>query len=91
MSKTITIQLYGARGNNAVIRMPERRNAGVVVQADTLYSLAADAREVAERLKGSPLGSSELADEAEALAVKLEELFETLRLELEQAGETPAV
>lgn len=90
MRKTIEVSLYGAGGNNAVVRMPERRNAGVVVQADTLHALAADARRIAEELKVSAPGS-ELADEAEALAEQLEELFDTLKAELERAGEAPTV
>ena len=88
MSKTITVRLYGASGNNAVIRMPERRNAGVVIQADTLHSLATDARNIAERLKTSSIDSN-LSGDAQVLAENLEELFNTLKLELERAGEIP--
>lgn len=90
MSKTIEVRLYGSGGNNAVVRMPERRNAGVVVQADTLRSLATDARDIVERLKTGANGV-EVANDAEALAENLEELFETLKAELERAGEAPTV
>lgn len=90
MSRYLEVQLYGAGGNNAVVRMPGRRNAGVVVQADTLLSLATDARDVAERLKDGSAGA-ELAGDAEALAESLEELFATLKAELERAGEAPEV
>jgi hypothetical protein len=90
MNKTITVQLYGTLGNNAVVRMPERRNAGVIVQADTLHSLATDAREIAERLKAAG-ANGDLLDDAEGLAEHLEELFNTLRRELERVGEAPAL
>jgi hypothetical protein len=90
MSKAITVQLYGAPGNNAVVKMPERRNAGVVVQADTLHSLAMDAREIAERLKVVPVGS-DLSADAQALADTLASMFDALKAALEREGETVAV
>lgn len=86
MSKTITVQLYGAPGNNAVVRIPGRRNAGVVIQADSLHSLAADARSIAERLKAGSIGP-DLSDDAEGLAETLEGLFDSLKAELQREGE----
>ena len=90
MSKAITVQLYGVPGNNAVVKMPDRRNAGVVVQADTLHSLAMDAREIAERLKTGVVNSN-LSGDALALAETLEGMFDALKATLEQEGETVAV
>ncbi|HWG70121.1 MAG TPA: hypothetical protein VN692_11960 [Steroidobacteraceae bacterium] len=86
MSKTITVQLYGHPGNNAVVRMPDRQNPGVVIQADTLGALADDARRLANAVKASG-ASAMIADEAAALADRLQEIFARLEAEMTHAGE----
>jgi hypothetical protein len=55
MSKKITVELYGHPGNNAVVRMPDRQNPGVVIKADTLGSLADDARVLANVIRANGL------------------------------------
>src|SRR5579863_6250757 len=51
MIKTIDVQLYGNPGNNAVVKMPNRQNPGIVAQGDTLRQLATDARGLSNRLR----------------------------------------
>jgi hypothetical protein len=86
MTKTIAVQLYGHPGNNAVVRMPDRENPGVVIQADTLWTLAKNARELSDRLR-SGKRLPDAVDEAEALAERLEEMLARLRSEVAAAGE----
>jgi hypothetical protein len=86
MIKTIEVQLYGHPGNSAIVRMPDRQNPGIVIQADTLRVLAKDARELFDRLQ-SGRDFRDAADEAEALDQRLEEIFAHLRSEVAAAGE----
>jgi ABC-type Fe3+-hydroxamate transport system substrate-binding protein len=87
MKRPIVIDLYGEQGNNAIVRMPGRRNAGVVVQADTLTQLARQSRKIAKLVATQP-PDAELGDEAEALAEQLEDLVSKLRSELKSVGES---
>ena len=86
MSKMITVQLYGHPGNNAVVRMPDRKNPGVVIQADTLGALATDARALA-KLAEVEKASELVVEEAAALADRLQEIFEGLAKEVAREGE----
>ena len=86
MIKTIEVQLYGHPGNNAVVKMPNRQNPGIVVQADTLLQMARDARGLSEKLQ---VGSTRkiVASEANALAERLEQMFEHLKAQVNAIGE----
>jgi hypothetical protein len=86
MSKKITVELYGHPGNNAVVRMPDRQNPGVVIQADTLGSLADDARVLANVIRANGL-SALVANDAAALADRLQEIFARVEEEMALAGE----
>ena len=86
MIKNIDVQLYGQAGNNAVVKMPNRQNPGIVVQADTLRQLAKDARELSDQLRAGT-GLMEVTLEAEAFAERLEQMFEHLKAEVDAVGE----
>jgi uncharacterized protein DUF6959 len=90
MTMMITVKLYGHPGNNAVVRMPDRQNPGVVMQADTLGALLDDARQLAIDVKACT-ASAPIADEAAALADRLQEIFTHLETEVTRAGEKLSV
>jgi len=72
--KEIKVVLYGEPTNNAVLRLPDRRYPGVLIQGDTLKNLVDTSQEVAKLARGKSGG--ELADEAEGLANLLREIYE---------------
>lgn len=69
--ETIEVEIFTDRGNGAVLRLPNRKFPGLLLQGDTLVNLAAMAESV-EQLSTS--GSIELQEEASALAESLREL-----------------
>lgn len=86
MKNTISVELYGRPGNNAVIQMPGRVNCAVAIQADTLMGLVEDATELASQLQLRQ-GQSDLAEEAAALAERLRDIYSAIEIELTRAGE----
>ncbi|NKJ21747.1 hypothetical protein [Dyella sp. SG609] len=70
--KTIEVELLTDPGNNAVMRLPGRKGAGVLVQGDTLRSLLETAASVRTLAGG---GSEELKAEAEALEEMLGDIY----------------
>lgn len=86
MKSAISIDLYGQPGNNAIVKMPGRKNPGVVIQADTLAELARQTRRIVS-LASSSSQNSELVDEATSLADQFDELIQKLKMELNSAGE----
>lgn len=67
----VEVELFTGQGNNAVLRLPERKFPGLLLQGDSLKNLA----EMAERVEElSASGSDELKEEASALAETLREL-----------------
>jgi len=49
--KKIDIEVFSGAVNNSVIRMPERRYLGSVIQGDTLFLLHGEAMDILEELK----------------------------------------
>jgi hypothetical protein len=87
MISIIEVMLYGSQGNNAVVKLPGRKNAAVVLQADTLRSLVDQASEVVALIDADTC-DERLRDEGHALLDRLNEIFDCLRYEVTQAGET---
>jgi len=52
--KKIDIEVFSGAVNNSVIRMPERRYLGSVIQGDTLFLLHGEAMDILEELKHNP-------------------------------------
>lgn len=72
--KEIKAVLYGEPGNNAVIRLPDRRYPGILIQGDTLKNLV-ETSELVAKLAREQAGG-ELADEAGGLAGMLRDLYD---------------
>jgi hypothetical protein len=87
MISTMNVLLYGPLGNNAVVKLPGRQNAAVVLQADTLRSLVDQASEVVALIDARDY-NEHLHDEGHALLDRLNEILDRLRYEVTQAGET---
>jgi hypothetical protein len=68
---TIEVEIFTDQGNGAVLRLPNRKYPGLLLQGDTLRNLIAMAESV-EQL--SATGSAELQQEATGLADCLREL-----------------
>lgn len=67
----IEVELFSDQGNGAVLRLPERKFPGLLLQGDSLRNLA----EMAERVHAlSESGSDELKEEAAVLAESLREM-----------------
>ena len=67
----IEVELLSDQGNGAILRLPQRRYPGLLLQGDSLKNLA----EMADRVhKLSASGSEELKEEACALAETFREL-----------------
>lgn len=67
----IEVELFSDQGNGAILRLPERRFPGLLLQGDSLKNLA----EMAERVHElSATGSDELKEEAAVLAETLRDL-----------------
>ena len=87
MIKPLSVLLYGEPINNAVLKIPARRNPGVLVQADTLANLVEQARDLATLVAQRAPSDEELRGEADALFEQLNEILEGLKLEVAKAGE----
>lgn len=72
--KEITAYLYGQPTNNAVLRLPDRKYPGVLIQGDTLKNLL-ETSEIVAKLARAQSGN-ELADEAEGLYESMREIYE---------------
>ena len=70
----VEVELLTDGGNNAVVRMPERRFPGVVVQGDTLSSLWESARLALEAVRGER-GRHDGVDELSSLVQHLDTLL----------------
>ena len=70
--KKIEVDIYTDQGNNAIIRLPDRKFPGLLLQGDSLRNLAQTAERVLELSEG---GSIELREEAAELADSLRSLF----------------
>lgn len=87
MISTLSVLLYGRPINNAVIRIPDRRNPGVLIQADTLSALVGHAADVVKMIKDRHRDDGELVGEGEALFENLSTILDGLKLEIERVGE----
>lgn len=56
------VELYSRDGNVAVVRLPQRRFPGLLMQGDSLSTLAGDARELAAALR-TGADPNDLADD----------------------------
>ena len=65
-----TLEVYDLSTNNAVIRAPNRRFPGILIQGDSLHSLVEHAREICALLEGA---SEEARDSAAYLLESLED------------------
>lgn len=70
--ETICVEIYTDQGNNAVIRLPERRKPGVLMQGDTLKNLVMMADSVRSLAESGP---EDLKGEAELLADTLRDIY----------------
>lgn len=70
--KKIEVEIFTDQGNNAVLRLPDRKFPGLLLQGDSLRNLTETAERVAEL---SESGSNELKEEAAELADSLRDLF----------------
>lgn len=87
MTKLLSVLLYGEPINNAVLKIPARRNPGVLVQVDTLANLVGQAGDLATLIAKRVPSDDELRGEADALFEQLNEILEGLKLEVGKAGE----
>jgi hypothetical protein len=87
MTTWLGVLLYGEAINNAVLKIPSRRNPGVLVQADTLANLVDQAADLASLVAKRVPGDDELRGEADALFEQLNGILEGLKLEVGKAGE----
>lgn len=73
----ISVEIFTEPGNNAVIRMPGRKNPGILVQGDTFKNIV----EMAESVHNlSHTGSDELKEESEALFESLRDMYKWYEL-----------
>ncbi len=87
MTRLLSVLLYGEPINNAVLKIPSRRNPGVLVQADTLVNLVEQAGDLAALIAKRVPDDDELRGEADALHEQLSDILEGLKLEMGNAGE----
>ena len=78
--KELTVLLYGEQTNNAVLKLPDRKYPGVLVQGDTLKNLLDTGELVASLARQQ--GNDDLADEAEGLAEMLRDIYQAYVQEL---------
>jgi hypothetical protein len=77
--KELKVFLYGDLVNNAILRIPDRKYPGVLIQGDTLENLLETSGFVA-KLAREKVGG-ELAEEAENLFESLSEIYKWYRRE----------
>lgn len=75
---TIEVELLTNQGNNAVVRLPERKYPGVVIQGDTLNGLIATTSEAVEALdRGDRDEAREVLRELAMQLQEIQERYET--------------
>lgn len=85
MKSEATISLYGELGNHAVVRMPGRRQPGLIVQADTVAGFIGQLQQAQDSLRS---GRVQRADgELELAIAVLEEWYAAIGARLAEAGE----
>lgn len=81
----IEVELFTDGGNNAVVRMPERKFPGVVVQGDTLATLWDSAARALEDLR-APHGRQAGLDELASLVMHLDSMLVRYQRALDAHG-----
>ncbi len=67
----IEVELFTDQGNDAVLKLPERKFPGVLIQGDTLSTLVETARDALQALgRGDAVDAESLV---QALSVRLQE------------------
>ncbi len=77
--KELTVFLYGEPSNNAVLRLPDRKYPGVLIQGDTLKNLLEMSELVVKHARKQ--SDEELASEAEGLFESLRDIYEWYKKE----------
>ena len=85
MKTDLVVTLYGEATNNAVVRLPGRKNVGVVIQSDTLQGLLGSVSEVLQLIKNGE--TDEATDELDFLRDRLLEMRDGIVAELAAVGE----
>ena len=70
----IKVCVYGPVVNNAVVKLPNRRYPGVLIQGDSLSNLLETSEEIFKGLQGNP--NQELVDGAEWMRDYLKGMYE---------------
>ncbi|WP_407938443.1 DUF6959 family protein [Myxococcus sp. AM010] len=83
----VEMELFTDQGNNAVVRLPERKYPGVVIQGDMLNSLVTTTFDAIEALSRSDLGDAqdllrELAAQLQTARERYEAALRDHRIEL---------
>lgn len=78
--KEIKAILYGEPGNNAVVRLPDRKFPGILIQGDTLRNLVETSELVAKLARQQ--GREGLVDEADGLVEMLRDIYEGYKREV---------
>ncbi len=78
--KIISTELLAQDGNCAVIRLPERRFPGVLIQGDSLSRLVEQMRSIHEQVRS--LGKSELSEDVGEVRELLESVLQHYELTL---------
>lgn len=69
--KKVELELYSEASNYAIVRVPERRFPGIVIQGDSLSILHSTARELSLRLQQLGIEDEELLYAAQELQEQL--------------------
>lgn len=80
----IEVEVFSNTVNAAVVRLPGRRFPGIVVQGDSLSTLASDVRGALDALRAGD--TEEASAELESLHRKLETMLAVYEAALDEAG-----
>lgn len=67
----VEVELFDRVGNVAVVRLPEPRSPGILIQGDSLAIIAGDARRLADAVRGG----GDVQESADELALQFAELL----------------
>ncbi|KAF1016810.1 MAG: hypothetical protein GAK31_00068 [Stenotrophomonas maltophilia] len=85
MKSETTLSVYGQLGNHAVVRIPGRRNPGLILQAETVAGFLAQLQETQASLRS---GRAQRADgELDMLIDMLQQWMALIESRLADAGE----
>ena len=82
--KRVEAELFTDGGNDAVVRLPDRRFPGVLIEGDSLHILRSDLAEVVEACEGGEL--AEARKSAGLLVAGLDALLARYATALEEHG-----